>query len=55
MTRINYEHGIDMQQLFAQLTVDFYKGEPWWLTREEEAQLETYNKERRSISVIREP
>ena len=35
---INFEHGIDMQQLFAQLAVDLEKGEQWWLTPEEEAQ-----------------
>jgi putative DNA primase/helicase len=51
---INYEHGIDMQQVFAQLAVDFRKGQPWWLTQEEEQWLEEQNKDHRRISAIRE-
>ncbi len=43
------------QQVFAQLAVDFEKGEQWWLTREEETQLEFYNNENhRVVSAIRE-
>lgn len=53
-TKINYEHGIDMQQLFAQLAVDLNKGKKWWLTQEEEAQLNSCNIEHQSVSVIRE-
>jgi putative DNA primase/helicase len=52
--KIHYEHNIDMQQLWAQMAVDFHAGVPWWLTQEEEAQLEAQNREHRSISVIRE-
>jgi len=51
---INYQHGIDMQQLFAQLAVDFQNGAQWWLTREEEQLLELHNKEHRNVSAIRE-
>jgi len=51
---INYQHGIDMQQLFAQLAVDFQNGEQWWLSREEEQLLELHNKEHRNVSAIRE-
>jgi len=51
---INYEHGIDMQQVFAQLAEDFHKGEPWWLTRQEEAALEECNRDHLNISAIRE-
>lgn len=51
---INYEHGIDMQQVFAQLAVDFQKGESWWLTQEEERRLEEQNKDHRRVSVIRD-
>lgn len=54
VTKINYSHGIDMQQLFAQVTIDFEKGEQWWLTQEEETQLESFNMDHRSVSVIRE-
>ena len=54
VTSINYQHGIDMQQIFAQLAVDFEKGAQWWLTREEEQLLELHNKEHRNVSAIRE-
>lgn len=52
--KINYQHGIDMQQLFAQIAVDFNAGEQWWLDRNEEKCLEINNKEHRSASAIRE-
>lgn len=54
LTAINYQHGIDMQQVFAQLAVDFEQGAQWWLTKDEEALLDSCNSEHRSISVIRE-
>lgn len=54
VTSINYQHNIDMQQLFAQLAVDFQNGAQWWLTREEEQLLELHNKEHRNVSAIRE-
>lgn len=54
VTKINYSHGIDMQQLFAQLAVDYQNGEPWWLTSEEESVLEWHNNKHRTISAIRE-
>lgn len=54
VTSINYQHGIDMQQLFAQLAVDFKNDVQWWLTREEEQLLELHNKEHRNVSAIRE-
>lgn len=52
--KINYEHNIDMQQLYAQLAVDFHAGKQWWLTPEEEKLLEKHNADHRVISVIRE-
>lgn len=52
---LNYQHNIDMQQVFAQLAVEFEKGEQWWLTQEEELLLEVHNKENhRVVSAIRE-
>jgi len=54
VTKINYAHNIDMQQVFAQVAVDFHSGEPWWLTQAEEGCLETYNKRHRAISAIHE-
>lgn len=52
--KINYQHDIDMQQLFAQVAVDYRSGKQWWLTFEEEQWLEEQNKSHRSVSVIRE-
>ncbi|MBF0220542.1 MAG: hypothetical protein HQL49_13590 [Gammaproteobacteria bacterium] len=54
VTHINYQHSIDMQQLFAQMAAAFAQGEPWWLTHEEESQLEKQNKQHRMVSPIRE-
>jgi putative DNA primase/helicase len=54
VVKIDYKHNIDMQQLFAQLAEDFHKGKQWWLTQEEEDQLDYCNKDHRSVSVIRE-
>jgi putative DNA primase/helicase len=54
VTKINYTHGIDMQQVFAQVALDFQNGEPWWLTQHEEGCLERYNKSHRAISAIGE-
>jgi len=52
--KINYAHWIDMQQVFAQLAVEFHRGEPWWLTQEEERLLEVQNKTHRAVSATRE-
>lgn len=52
VVKIDYEHGIDMQQVFAQLAVRFEAGDQWWLTPEEEQQLETWNSRHRSFSMV---
>jgi putative DNA primase/helicase len=54
VTKVNYTHGIDMQQLFAQVLADYKNGMEWWLTKAEEGCLETFNQSHRSISAIRE-
>ena len=51
---IDYEHGIDMQQVFAQLLVLLDQGEIWWLDPQEEALLELENRKHRAVSVIRD-
>ncbi len=52
---VDYNHGLDMQQVFAQVKVQLYdKGEDWWLSVEEEAQLTELNKVAEVISPIRE-
>lgn len=54
VTKINHKHGIDMQQLFAQLAIRFQDGEQWWLTSEEEKLLENQNNNHRKISAVRD-
>lgn len=52
VVEINYTHGIDMQQVFAQLAVQFEAGAQWWLTPAEERDLEAWNSRHRSFSLI---
>ena len=40
---IDFNHDIDMQQVFAQLKVSFLNGSEWWLTSEQEAELSVIN------------
>jgi predicted P-loop ATPase len=54
VTAIDYTHNIDMQQVFAQVHTYYAGGENWWLTKDEEAQLEQYNKDHQATSVIRD-
>lgn len=51
---LDYRHSIDMQQVFAQLAIDVERGAEWWLTREEEEQLEAWNRRHRVVSAIAE-
>lgn len=52
--KLDFDHGIDMQQLFAQLALRVEEGEQWWLTPIEEKQLEEQNDQFRAVSVIEE-
>lgn len=54
LVSINFNHEIDMQQVFAQLAVDVQEGAQWWLTADEERLLEQHNSDHRSISLVRE-
>ena len=54
VTAINFNHRIDMQQLFSEMATHFENGMQWWLTPEEDALLELHNKKHRAVSVIRE-
>lgn len=54
VTKIDYNHGIDMQQYFAQILTIYESGEQWWLTPEEEQALEQLNKAHRTVSAIYE-
>lgn len=52
--KLDYTHSIDMQQLFAQLALDFRDRKQWWLTSEEEQRLAAYNLRHRSSTAIAE-
>ena len=54
VVEIDYEHKIDMQQLFAQLAVDFENGAQWWLSAEEESDLASRNERHNSFSLVRD-
>lgn len=54
MTAVNYEHGIDTQQLWAEVLSWFEAGERWWLDRDEEAMLEVVNEQHGQTDPIEE-
>ena len=51
---INHQHGIDMQQLFAQCAKLLEGGAEWWLTDAEQTLLEKHNEAHRSFSLVRD-
>lgn len=51
---LDFHHTIDMQQVFAQLSLDVKRGEEWWLTAEEDQALAAYNLKHRAVSAIAE-
>lgn len=51
---INYAHGIDMQQVFAQMAQALDAGEVWWLDASEEEQLDKINRQHMASSVVRD-
>lgn len=57
-TAIDFRHSINMQQVFAQLQQELKNARPdealWWLTNEEQADLENLNQSYRIVSVIHE-
>ncbi len=54
LVKIDYEHGIDMQQVFAQLHTEIRSGESWRLQPDEQAALDKVNLAHRTVSAIRE-
>lgn len=54
VTRINYEHDIDMQQVWAEVAQLYREGERWWMNADEEAMLEQVNKEHEAIDPVEE-
>lgn len=54
VTRVNSQHSIDMQQLWAEVFEWLNAGERWWLERDEEGALEIVNDNHRHIDPIEE-
>jgi putative DNA primase/helicase len=54
VTFIDYNHDIDMQQVWAEIAVYYKNGERWWLNQEEERELEELNKNHLKTSVLEE-
>jgi hypothetical protein len=52
VTAVNYEHGIDMQQLWAEILTLFRRGERWWLDEAERARLAASNENHRPKSSV---
>lgn len=54
-TEINHDHGLDMQQVWAEVYEDqFLKGESWFLAPEEMAALNDHNRDHEVLDPIRE-
>lgn len=51
---VDYQHDIDVQQLWAEVLTLFRAGERWWLDRQEEALLEGVNREHEAIDPLEE-
>ena len=54
VTKVDFNHGINMQQLWAQVLTFFEAGEQWWLTPEEEQELEERNQGYRAVNAVRD-
>lgn len=51
---IDYSHGLDMQQVWAQALALYRAGTPHWLSREEQDYLEPHNAEHRELCPVKE-
>lgn len=54
VTGVNYEHDIDVQQLWAEVAELYRAGEQWWLERDEEEALAAINSEHESVNPMEE-
>lgn len=54
VTSVDPEHGIDMQQLWAEVAHLYEQGERWWLTKDEEALLAVVNQDHQTTNSIKE-
>lgn len=54
VTSVRHNHGLDMQQVFAQVACEYERGEAWWLTPDEEALLAEQNSNHVVLDVTHE-
>lgn len=54
VTKVKHDHGIDMQQIFAQIAVEYHGGEQWWLTEKEENLLAEQNNNHVVVNAVHE-
>lgn len=55
VTAVNFKHGINMQQFWAQIKEQFYDtGEQWWLTEDERRQLSSLQAEHKAPNATEE-
>lgn len=52
VVQIDHEHEVDMQQVFAQLALEFERDAEWWLNTDEEAALAACNKRHKSFTLV---
>lgn len=52
--KVNSEHGINMQQLWAEVREIYLSGEQWWLTGDEMRELNMHNEQFESVDPIEE-
>lgn len=51
---IDYRHGLDMQQVWAELLTHFKSGEQWWLTDDEQKSLNALNSDHEAVDPVEE-
>jgi putative DNA primase/helicase len=51
---VDYEHQVDVQQVWAELLTHYERGERWYLTREEQQQLQDVNAEHEQTDPVEE-
>lgn len=54
VVKLDYNHGIDIQQLWTEVDTIYKSGEQWWLTPEEEQKLEIQNQTHFKTSPLEE-
>ena len=51
---VDYQHNIDMQQVWAELLTHYQSGEQYWLTRQENEMLNNLNSEHEAVDPVEE-